>query len=70
MVFEPASSQRDDEAKEAAQLRIFASLTRSYETGQTDLTKRHNDWQPLLIGRSRLRQGAPLNSRQFSQHRS
>ena len=46
VVFEPASSQLDDEAKEAAQLRIFASLTRSYETGQTDLAERHNEHQP------------------------
>jgi len=46
VIFEPTSSQRDDEAKEAAQLRIFASLTRIYETGQTDLAERHNEHQP------------------------
>ena len=46
VVFEPTSSQSNDEAKEAAQLRIFASLTRTYETGQTDLAKRHNEHQP------------------------
>jgi len=46
VIFEPTSSQSNDEAKEAAQLRIFASLTRAYETGQTDLAERHNDHQP------------------------
>jgi len=46
VVFEPATSQQNDEAKEAAQLRIFASLTRTYETGQSDLAERHNEHQP------------------------
>ena len=45
VVFEPTSSQSNDEAK-ASQLHIFASLTRAYETGQTDLAERHNEHQP------------------------
>jgi len=46
VVFEPTSSQSNDEAKEAAQLLIFASLTRAFDTAPPDLAERHNEHQP------------------------
>lgn len=38
---EPTANDR-----EAAKKRMFESLTRSYETGQSDLAARHNEHQP------------------------
>ena len=46
VVFQPATAQTFDGTTEAAQLRIFASLARIYETGQTDLAQHHNEHQP------------------------
>lgn len=46
VVFEAVTQKQTDTKKEAAQNRIFASLGRSYETGQTDLAERHNEHQP------------------------
>ena len=46
VIFEPAPDQKNAKAKQAAQIRIFESLGRAYETGQTDLAQRHNEHQP------------------------
>ncbi|MEO8271729.1 MAG: antitoxin family protein [Aureliella sp.] len=46
VIFTAADKSVQNESEEAAQLRIFASLARTYETGQTDLAERHNEPHP------------------------
>lgn len=46
VVFVPANESQQDSSADEAQRRIFASLARSYDSGQRDLAERHNEHQP------------------------
>ncbi len=46
VVFVAANDARTEASAEDAQRRIFASLARSYDSGQADLAERHNEHQP------------------------
>lgn len=46
VTFELPADSKDVDRIEAAQKRVFESLGRSYDTGQTDLAARHNEHQP------------------------
>jgi|GEM_PF-2386403 len=46
VVFVPTSEPQTDAPADEAQRRIFASLARSYNSGQLDLAERHNEHQP------------------------
>lgn len=41
-----ASTEPSAADREAAKKRMFESLARSYDTGQSDLAARHNEHQP------------------------